>query len=360
MNLAVLFVLGLFSSAACAEVSNGSSTAISKGQSPFHADDFVYIPSLHAEVQKHEVTYRQWAILDGHVLPEHRYSPWTEENCADREEIKNKNDKSPAGCISHHDALVFIKRLNSRDPKYKYRLPNREEQLHLIDLTLKEFKKSFPEPKDKYRVLDYAWLEENSGDEPHEVCSRNPLLGLCDILGNLAEATGQLGYGNFSSQGGTWGLKVRDVFDLTTPIYYFVPDYHREASSGLRLLRTLKPQNGSLKISCEEMEKNHSLTAIFDSRAPIFSATVSMDSKKPVEEQFITSSKICGVTMDVLNDCKGEVEDVGDNTNFFFRCNNGVKTEMVISKDRLTYNCSVPGISNSVENFYITGCRVTN
>lgn len=215
-----------------------------QAQSPFQQGDFVFIPSLGVEIQKHEVTYRQWMALDAQ-MPADRQSPWLKTKyCIDADKIKNTSDNYPVACIAKFDAQVFIHKLNVIDPQYNYRLPEDSEQLTLLKLALEEFKSKFPDPVDKYRILDYAWLKENSNDRAHEVCTRMPLLGLCDLLGNMTEwnqTTYNGGSGDAISRGGTWQVTVFYAFQLADLGFPpMLPNDSRAQDNGFRLVRTPK------------------------------------------------------------------------------------------------------------------------
>ncbi len=223
----------------------GSNTALAA--SPFLDKDFVRvsIPVLNGlEVQRSEVTYAQWNALNAQ-LPLANQTPWEAQRCPHKEYIANGfGENYPAGCISLNDAEAYIQELNRQDANYVYRLPTALELGILTDKTFHEFTKrgqNIPSDEILSRV---AWFNPESGFHAHEVCTKEIVLGLCDILGNVWEWTstraprGQLGWSNENRvlRGGSWSTDAQQFLQLDKP--YAVPPGLSGGALGFRLVRT--------------------------------------------------------------------------------------------------------------------------
>lgn len=54
------------------------------------------------------------------------------------------------------------------------------------------------------RLSRHAWYYPGSNDHAHEVCTKEPVFGLCDILGNVWEWTSTQGGSFRAFRGGGW------------------------------------------------------------------------------------------------------------------------------------------------------------
>lgn len=93
----------------------------------------------------------------------------------------------PVTNVSWDDAQVFLEKLNSLlGGRYIYRLPTEAEWEYAARGGLERGRYSFG--NDKVRLLDHAWLAENSGKVLHPVGSREPnAWGLYDMEGNVSQ-----------------------------------------------------------------------------------------------------------------------------------------------------------------------------
>lgn len=162
-------------------VATASSTGYAA--SPFQTDDFVSISQLGGlEVQKTEITYSQYDALNN-VLPIENQAPWKASNCYTAKDLaKGFGPNFPAACISYEDAEAFVRTLNGQDRSYIYRLPTDHEMEILVEMTLGRLSNE--------ELSAVAWFNPMSEDKANEVCTKKPVFGLCDILGNLWEWSG--------------------------------------------------------------------------------------------------------------------------------------------------------------------------
>lgn len=204
--------------------------------SPFQAGDFVSMPELGGlEVQKNEITYAQYSALKAQ-LPAANQTPWEAQDCYLKDYIaKGFGPNYAAACLSFNDAEAYIRVLNVQDPNYTYRLPTDDELKTLVDMTLGALR--FNGNISDERLSRHAWYYPGSGEHAHEVCTKEPVFGLCDILGNVWEWTStQVGSGR-SLRGGGWysGASLVRSGDRSGGL----PEV-RSGILGFRLVRTAK------------------------------------------------------------------------------------------------------------------------
>lgn len=117
-----------------------------------------------------------------------------------------KGDDYPVEQVSWDDVQIFLKRLNTRDPGKRYRLPTEAEW---------EYACRAGTTGERYGELDaIAWYGENSGNTTHPVGKKEPnAWGLYDMLGNVWEWCADLYGKNYyqalpgmDPQGSTSGL----------------------------------------------------------------------------------------------------------------------------------------------------------
>lgn len=207
---------------------------LAQAASPFQAGDFVSMPELGGlEVQKNEITYAQYSALKAQ-LPTANQAPWEASDCYVKSNIaKGFGPNYAAACLSFNDAEAYIRVLNARDPYYTYRLPTDDELKTLVDMTLGALR--FHGDILDERLSRNAWYDPDSSKHAHEVCTKEPVFGLCDILGNVWEWTStQVGAGR-ALRGGSWNdvadeVRAGDRFRL-------LPG-NRYSDLGFRLVRT--------------------------------------------------------------------------------------------------------------------------
>jgi formylglycine-generating enzyme required for sulfatase activity len=115
----------------------------------------------------YEVTQRQWKTVMG-------YNP-----------SYFKGEDNPVEMASWVDIQEFIKRLNKKEKHSRYRLPTEAEWEYAIragTTSVNYF------GNDMSQILDYAWIEDNSGGTTHPVGLKRPNpWGLYDMIGNVWE-----------------------------------------------------------------------------------------------------------------------------------------------------------------------------
>ena len=201
--------------------------------SPFQAGDFVSVPELGGlEVQKNEITYAQYSALNAQ-LPVANQTPWEAQHCS----VKGFGPNYAAACISFNDTEAYIRVLNAQDPNYSYRLPTDDESKTLVDMTLGALR--FNESISGEQFSRYAWYYSISDNHTHEVCTREPVFGLCDILGNVWEWTSTQVDSARIVRGGSWGNDAQSLRSANTNSISFWPNYS-DRVVGFRLVRTAK------------------------------------------------------------------------------------------------------------------------
>ena len=92
----------------------------------------------------------------------------------------------PVENISFEEVLVFLKRLNSFDKNYLYRLPRENEWKYIANK--KKAKVDFSPSNPLKNLDDYAWYSHNSSERTHAVGTKKAnSLGLHDLFGNVWE-----------------------------------------------------------------------------------------------------------------------------------------------------------------------------
>ena len=96
-----------------------------------------------------------------------------------------KSDDLPVERVSWDDVLEFIRKLNKKEGKDKYRLPSEAEWEYACRAgTTTRY--SFGD--DESKLSDYAWYGDNSGSDTHPVGQKKPNpYGLYDMHGNVWE-----------------------------------------------------------------------------------------------------------------------------------------------------------------------------
>jgi formylglycine-generating enzyme required for sulfatase activity len=116
---------------------------------------------------KYEVTQKQWRAVMGN-------NP-----------SSFKGDNLPVESVSWNEVQDFIKKLNEKEGGNKYRLPSEAEWEYSARAgTTTRY--SFSD--DESKLGDYAWYDNNSGSETHNVGQKKPNpWGLYDMHGNVRE-----------------------------------------------------------------------------------------------------------------------------------------------------------------------------
>jgi formylglycine-generating enzyme required for sulfatase activity len=123
---------------------------------------------------KHEVTQEQWIAVMG------------------RQPAHVQDRRNPVTGVSWDDAQEFIRRLNAREKRGRYRLPTEMEWEYAArggTDTMFFFMKDPKTGEEAEKPLaDYAWFEKNSGGATRPVGQKKPnSYGLYDIYGNVYE-----------------------------------------------------------------------------------------------------------------------------------------------------------------------------
>lgn len=263
--LSLLTVSSCAHQQASREVASNLAGSASSGQRSdaglFQDGDFISISKLGGlEVQKHEITYAQYSALKARLY-EARL-PWEKKGCnLTRRENGIEGSNYAAGCISFYDAETYINALNAVDADYVYRLPTYYELAELRDMTVRALRddarnRAIPDEK----LSRYAWYQPGSDGRAHEVCTKEPVFDLCDILGNVWEwtSTPVSSSGNILTQSSADSIRLktkvdpdraviggsfdRDVYyfhQLVYPLVVWAP-HHRVPQVGFRLVRTAK------------------------------------------------------------------------------------------------------------------------
>jgi len=146
------------------EIPGGSfdmGSTVGPGEAPVHR---VSVRSFWMGVT--EVTQAQWQAMMGNN-PSH---------------FKKGDLDAPVEMVSWDDAQAFVRRLNDREPGWRYRLPSEAEW---------EYACLAGTAKDPYGPPEaIAWIKENSGGTTHPVGLKLPnAFGLYDMFGNVPEWT---------------------------------------------------------------------------------------------------------------------------------------------------------------------------
>ena len=168
---------------------------------------------------KYEVTQSQWEAMMG-MNPS-----------------KFKDPNAPVENVSWNDCQKFLECLNAtaaaREAGVKFRLPTRVEWRDAYSARSTE-----SDPFKPYGgvVLSRGWIRDNSDGHTHPVGKKAPnALGLCDMIGNVAEWTADSeesrGTKLFHAVGGSWQL--HNAWDFSYPKGY--PPDTRASDLGLRL-----------------------------------------------------------------------------------------------------------------------------
>jgi len=116
---------------------------------------------------KYPITQREWMLVIGN-------NP-----------SSFKGDNRPVETVSWNDCQEFIRKLNAREGVNKYRLPTEAEWEYACRA---DSKTRFCFGDGDHILSQYAWFDENSGDETHPVGQLNPNdWGLYDMHGNVWE-----------------------------------------------------------------------------------------------------------------------------------------------------------------------------
>ncbi len=202
---------------------------------PFTDRDFVRISELgNVEVQRSEITYKQYNALSGSLPNEHQ-QPWDAKNCILFSFIKSQGfgDNHPAACTSFEDAEAYIGVLNNKDSNYSYRLPTTNELETLVKMTLDALK--IDGRVNTEEIEKYAWVAAAAEDHAHEVCTKQSAFEVCDILGNLSEWMRPDPDSTPADGGGSWLL-----FEAHGLFFSKNKPSLRSADVGFRLVRTPK------------------------------------------------------------------------------------------------------------------------
>ncbi len=137
---------------------------------------FVPIPGKNYYMGKYTVTQKEWKTVMGDT-------PWKGESYV------KEGDDYPAAYISWNDCQQFVKKLNSKEGRNRYRLPTEEEWEHACRAG-STTKYCFGD--DVSRLAEYAWYNEMDndryGDNPKKVGQKKPnKWGLYDMHGNVWE-----------------------------------------------------------------------------------------------------------------------------------------------------------------------------
>ena len=146
------------------EIPGGSfdmGSTVGPGEAPVHR---VSVRSFWMGVT--EVTQAQWQAVMG-SNPSH---------------FKEAGPDAPVEMVGWDEAQAFVRKLNEREPGWRYRLPSEAEW---------EYACLAGTAKDPYGPAEaIAWIKENSGGTTHPVGLKQPnAFGLYDMFGNVPEWT---------------------------------------------------------------------------------------------------------------------------------------------------------------------------
>jgi formylglycine-generating enzyme required for sulfatase activity len=115
----------------------------------------------------YEVTQKDWAAVMGN-------NP-----------SKFKGEDNPVETVSWDDAQAFVARLNQKEGHSRYRLPSEAEWEYAARAGSTS---AYYFGDNESQLGDYAWYEDNSGQEAHPVGQKRPnAWGLYDMIGNVWE-----------------------------------------------------------------------------------------------------------------------------------------------------------------------------
>ncbi len=183
---------------------------------------------------KYEVTQKQWRDVMG------------------TNPLYFKDDDLPVENVSWNDVQDFIKKLNEKEGKKKYRLPS-EAEWEYAARAGSTTRYAFGGEESKSKLGDYVWYDENSGRKTHPVGQKKPnTWGFYDMHGNVWEWVQDLYHSNYNGapidgrawesgvstnrvvRGGGWNNKAMSTRSAIRSAYN--PDYH-SSSLGFRLVR---------------------------------------------------------------------------------------------------------------------------
>ena len=96
-----------------------------------------------------------------------------------------RDPRRPVETVSHHDACLFIKRLNQKEATRAYQLPTEAQWEYAARAGSQSAYCYGPE---KIKLTQFAWHKKNSGNETHPVGLLSPNeWGLHDMHGNVHE-----------------------------------------------------------------------------------------------------------------------------------------------------------------------------
>ena len=188
---------------------------------------FAKIPGNNYYIGKYTVTQKEWKAVMG-------ATPWKGESYV------KEGDDYPATYISWNDCQQFVKKLNSKEGRNRYRLPTEEEWEHACRAG-STTKYCFGD--DVERLGDYAWYDKNAWDVDekyaHRVGQKKPnQWGLYDMHGNVWEWCQDKWDESGSARvfrGGSWCSTAGSC--ESSDRYGGKPD-NRDGSLGVRLVRS--------------------------------------------------------------------------------------------------------------------------
>lgn len=146
-------------------------------------------------ISRYEITQEQWEAVMGNNPSEFLAGPFI------------NTDRRPVENISWNDTQAFLAALNAQRPGMNYRLPSEAEWEYACRAgsTTRFY---WGEDPARSEMGPYAWYEENSGNETHEVGGRLPnAWGIYDMCGNVWEWVQDCNHGNYlgaPADGNAW------------------------------------------------------------------------------------------------------------------------------------------------------------